>query len=49
MKDMKGSSGGESSEWRGQLQRQQQPRISRMNADKSKSVGWHLGEEIPAP
>jgi hypothetical protein len=46
---MKGSVRCEGSEWRGQLQRQQQPRISRMNADKSKSPDWHLGEEIPAP
>jgi hypothetical protein len=51
MKSMKGSDLGENSEGRGQLQlqRQQQPRISRMNADKSNSLDWHLGAGIHAP
>jgi hypothetical protein len=50
-KNMKGSVCGESSVRRGQdqLQWQQQPRISRMNADKSKSLDWHLGAAIRAP
>jgi hypothetical protein len=52
MKDMKGSDSCWSSERLGQDQRQQQPRISRisrMNADNSKSRDWHLGAEIHAP